>query len=35
MDSIEIKRLFDNVVQEKASLWTNNMICLKECLRIR
>jgi len=25
-DSIEIKKLFDSVVQEKASLWNNNMI---------
>ncbi len=25
-DSIELKKLFDSVVQEKASLWNNNMI---------
>jgi hypothetical protein len=25
-DSIELKKLFDNVVKEKASLWSNNMI---------
>ena len=25
-DSIELKKLFDRVVQEKASLWNNNMI---------
>jgi len=26
VDSIELKKLFDSVVQEKASLWNNNMI---------
>lgn len=26
VDSIEFKKLFDSVVQEKASLWNNNMI---------
>jgi hypothetical protein len=26
MDSIEIKKIFDSVVEEKASLWNNNMI---------
>lgn len=26
VDSIELKRLFDSVVKEKASLWNNNMI---------
>ena len=26
LDSIELKKLFDSVVQEKASLWNNNMI---------
>ena len=25
-DSIEVKKLFDSVVNEKASLWSNNMI---------
>ena len=25
-DSIELKKLFDSVVKEKATLWTNNMI---------
>ncbi len=25
-DSIQLKKLFDSVVQEKASLWNNNMI---------
>ena len=26
VDSIEVKKLFDSVVKEKASLWNNNMI---------
>ena len=26
VDSIELKKLFDSVVKEKASLWNNNMI---------
>lgn len=26
IDSIELKKLFDSVVKEKASLWNNNMI---------
>lgn len=26
MDSIELKKLFDSVVNEKAALWNNNMI---------
>ncbi len=26
VDSIELKKLFDSVVQEKVSLWNNNMI---------
>ena len=26
LDSIEIKKVFDSVVKEKASLWNNNMI---------
>jgi len=26
VDSIELKKLFDSVLQEKASLWNNNMI---------
>ena len=26
VDGIELKKLFDSVVQEKASLWNNNMI---------
>ena len=25
-DSIELKKLFDSVVSEKASLWNNNMV---------
>ncbi len=30
-DSIELKKLFDRVVQEKPSLWNNNMIGYGSC----